>query len=383
MDNRYLQIVRRIEELLKPKPVSDNLEQDLRQRIATVPWTVNFDQFADAFNSFYWKRNFWKAAYFFSYDYSLTAAALNRLTKLQSMDVTVIGSGAGSDVLAFMAWFNCQFPLTKLNLTLIDRSQKQLDTMALFIQHTAELMTDIDIAVRYLQMDSAQWQPTTDSADLILLSNFLVENQADAHVVLQKTRDAVRPGGDVVIMERPNQVVLDHAKQALADAGLTVYDTTINDQRMELIKQGLTDLGNTGLASRYLRATQPDTKRKAELIAGYFDAWRQQVFEPIYDSCDPNAQFDFRPGSRPPASGIKEIQQYWQREPQAQSEINVLIRNVSYGENVAICAFEGTFNTPINHVIIKGAHCFDFDRYSGKIARLTGNYETKKYPLYA
>lgn len=206
MDNRYLEMIRRVEPHLGERiPPNKYIAEDLRHKIATSPWTINFDQVSDTYNAFFWKRNFWKAAYFFSYEYSLTAVTLNRLKDCQNLDVTVVGSGAGSDVLALMTWFNNAFPFTKLTLTLIDQSQKQLDKMALFIKETTELIDQITVSVRYLHMDSEQWQPTVDSADVLVLSHFLVENPSDVHTVLLKTKDAVRPGGTSLLWKGPTK----------------------------------------------------------------------------------------------------------------------------------------------------------------------------------
>jgi hypothetical protein len=130
MDNRYLEVVRRVEKHLG---AANRSKSALRSRIARQPWTINFDIAADTYNSYYWVRNFWKAAYFFAYEYSLTPAALNRLSKQQQLDVMFVGGGSGADALAFTTWFNDAFPLAKLRITVIDGSQKQLDTMARFV----------------------------------------------------------------------------------------------------------------------------------------------------------------------------------------------------------------------------------------------------------
>lgn len=237
------------------------------------------------------------------------------------------------------------------------------------------------MAARYIHIDGDQWYPTANSADLIMIGHFLVENPHSVHTILAKSKDAMRAGGDVIVMERPNDTVIYHAKQVLANFGLTVYDTMALEERNKLIEQTLEHPGKAGISSHYLRATQPDKKHKAELISTYFNAWRHQDIGLLCDVFNENATYIYKPGLRPPVMGLQSIHAYWQRRTLLQSDVKVLVRNVTYTGNVSICAFEGDFDTPESHVIIKGALCFDIDNYSGKVGRLSGHYGVVKTPF--
>lgn len=378
MDTRYLHIAQRIETCMDAwDEVSAAEEANILRQIHTAPWAIDFDTAVDSYNKQYWTRNFWKAAYFFSYDYALSPATLLRLGKQQNLEATFIGGGAGADVLAYMLWFGSNFPLARLTITVIDRSKKQLERLAQFVAATEDLMDGADITMRYIIMDAEQWQPSHDSTDMLTLSHFLVENPENVHTLLQKCSHVVREGGDVVVIERPNDAVLHHAKQVLANAGLTVHDTTTNDGRMELIRKDIAKPGLTGISAHYLRATQPDKKRKAHIVSSYFQAWRQQIIEIIPEIFDETAGYDYRAG-QPPVHGLTEMLAYWRDKPMRQSNINLLVRNATYTENIALCAFEGDFDTPTTHEIVKGAICFNFDNYTHKIKRLTGHYGVTK-----
>lgn len=379
MDNRYLEVVRRVEHHLAQGAATDkNAGQNLKSQIAERPWAIDFDSVADLYNSFYWIRNFWKAAYFFAYEYSLTPTTVNRLATQQRLDATFVGGGSGADVLAFITWFNGAFPLTRLHITVVDSSQKQLDTLALFMQKTAGLF-DIEVSVRYLHMEASQWQPAPDGTDILVFGHFLVENPSDTHTLLDKSVSAVRRGGDVVVIERPNETVILHARQILADSGLTVHDVTTNPERMSLIQKGLPRPGHTGVHSHYLRATQPDHKLEAELVSQYFQAWRHRTAEPIQNIFGAQGSY-LLPRRSQPIRGLSEMLAYWQANPVRQSNVTILLRNVAYTGNTAVCAFEGDFDTPTTHETIWGALCFDIDKYTRKIRHMTGHYGIHKTP---
>ena len=381
MDNQYLQVVRRVEKLLKAAVRPDSIAtQDMRTMIAKQPWAINFDAVADVYNSLYWTRNFWKAAYFFDYEYALTPKTKHRLYDSQTLDVTFVGSGAGPDVLALMVWCNFNLPFITLRLTVIDHSQKQLDLLAKFIDETKDLIDDIDVKVRYLHMDQAYWHPARDSSDLVILGHFLVENPHTVHYLLAKSKDAVREGGDIVVIERPDDTALLHAKQILANAGLTVHHTTTNDARVELVKQNLTFVGKTGISSHYLRATQPDKKRKSEIVSAYFEAWRSRSIEPIHQIFSADGSFNYRQDQIEPINNLDDMLDYWRTRPMRQSDVKVLIRNVTYTENVAICAFEGDLDTASTHEVVKGALTFHIDSYTNKIKHLAAHYGVTKTP---
>lgn len=382
MDNRYLQIVRQVEECMSEwgKPSRQN-EEAVIQQITNSPWAINFDAVTNTYNTLFWTRNFWKAAYFFSYDYSLTPATMQRLIQHQHLQATFVGGGAGADVLALMTWFTISFPLATLTITVLDRSQQQLDRLQLFVSRTKDLLDDSAITVRYVQMDAAQWHPEADTTDLLVLGHFLTENPHDVHRLMLKSNTAVREGGDVVMIERPQDAVLYHAKQVLADAGLTVHHTLTDNARMKLILQQIPKPGNSGLTAHYLRATQPDKKRKAEIVSTYFSAWRHQTVEPLYEIFNPTATYDRQPGIISPVKGIDDMVTYWMERPMRQSDVKVLIRNVAYTESTAVCAFEADFNTPQTHETVKGAICFTMDQYTQKIQHMTGHYGVVQTPL--
>src|SRR5580700_8893710 len=173
MDNCYLEVARHIEAYMANWRFTPNQQANLHSNLATQPWHINFDTVSIIYNKIYWTRNFWKTAYFFNYDYTLSPAILNRLSSTQTIDVLVLGSGAGSDTLALITWINANYPLIKVRITVIDRSQKQLDVLKAFLRACREDWENVEVDIRYIHIDGDQWYPTINSADLIIIGHFL------------------------------------------------------------------------------------------------------------------------------------------------------------------------------------------------------------------
>jgi len=344
---------------------------------------LNYDLDALPFASAFWERNFWKAVYFFFYEYVKPSMLGNRLLVPGSgVDVTVLGAGSAADTVACLLWLDHELPLQRITLTLIDQSALQLELARNIIDIAKRFLDQAEFDIRYAHLRASEWNPATDSIDMVLMGHFLTENGREKDAMVVKTVAALKPRGDVIIIERQRDPVWQWARQRLALNGVTTHEVGLSEEKFLQIVPALpeTEMDITPL---YVRGSVPENKTFMGLVRGYFQAWLQQTSDTLPEIFRDDAVYDEKPGIEAPIVGIDSIRRYWDEHPGLQRDVQLIVHNVTYSDTVSVCSFGGEFDTPKQHIAIQGAMVFYLDPYTGKIHRFTEHFGTVKTPLKA
>jgi len=380
----YLKVANIVEDFLKFKQTKFNSEEmnRLRERIIHCESDINYDQLAGEFAQLYWLRNFWKAVYFFKYEYSIKQSILDKLYQPDYfLQLIVLGAGSAADTIACMVWLNEKLPLARVKISLIDQSQDQLDLARKLICLILPVLDRVKFDITYQRVKAKEWSPIQNCADIILMSHFLNENPADLSLLLEKVRFALGQRGDAVIIERERDPIWKKTLGLLGNLGTTLYDTDLSRDKFVDFYLASEKKVDNDITPYYIKASIPEKKFQADIVRKYFQAWRLQSLDLINEIFSKDAIYDEKPGIEPRIKGIEEILSYWNQNPMLQKNIDVQVRNVAYGENTIVCAFEGKFDTPKKHIAIRGAMNFYIDDYSQRIRKFDEYFGTDKFPL--
>jgi SAM-dependent methyltransferase len=367
-DSPYLQLARIVKHYLHLSHPSPSSVDDLRRQIVDCRMDINYDRLAEEFAEAYWLRNYWKAVYFFEYEFKHPPINLER--------VSVLGAGSAADTLAFMIWLDQKLLSPgSTSITLIDRSRKQLDLARKLITQTSDLFHH-RFNIIYKHLDIRRWRPIPDRTDLIILSHFLTENPDEINNLLSKAKIALCSPGQIVVIERERDPVWKQAKSILSNLGITVYDTGLNKYYFSRLRPHLNQV-----SPHYVDGILSAPKYQTEIVSGFFSAWRTQSLNTVRQIFSPQAIFDEKPGLEPAIQGLPQILNYWKANPLSQNNISVSLLNSAYTGNNAICAFTGDFDTPKQHITIQGAMNFYIDPRHQKINHLTEYFGTIKTPF--
>lgn len=378
---RCASIVCAVRECLQRGPDCSPVEMSALRASIRSDVPLDYDKVSLPFAQSFWERNFWKAVYFFEYEYVRPAMLANRLLiPGSSIDVTILGTGSAADAVACLCWLDDNLPLQKVIVTLIDQNRRQLELAREIIGVARLFLAQAEFDVRYVQMSASQWTPSPNSTDLILMSHFLTENSNEIEVTLKKCIASLRPRGDVVVIERQRDPVWQWSRHRLGMNGVTTHDVGLSKEKFSLFASVLPQT-ELDMAPFYVRGSVPENKRLMELVREYFDAWVRQTSDPLPEIFTAGALYDEKPGIEPIIVGIDGIRRYWDKHPGLQRDIRLTVHNVTYSDTVGVCAFSGDFDTPKQHIRISGATNFYLDPYVGKIHRLTEYFGTIKTPL--
>lgn len=388
VNNRYAQIAEIAKQILGfPDPaisVDSKAANLLRTKMMRCDSDTDYDRFAESFARLYWLRNYWKAVHFFEYEYSPKFPILDDDFAINSFPkVIVLGAGSAADTMAFMAWSNEKFPLKVIPITLIDRSQKQLDLAKRLIKEVEKVLDKVTFRVSYQKLDVCAWNPEPNSADMVLMSHFLTENSGELLNLLKKAKYALRRRGEAIIIERERDAVWTKAAELFANMGISIYDTDLSNDKLSCLYPILKKEKLETITPHYVKASLPEKKYQAGIVMKYFQAWRFQSLDLINEIFSKDAIYDEKPGIEKTIRGIDGILNYWQLNPVLQKNIRVYVRNVAYQDNTVICAFEGNFDTPKQHIVIRGAMNFFIDPFTQKVNKLTEYFGTEKSSLRA
>ena len=375
----------------QPKLIAAAIQKTLRlasiEDIATIRQSVrngtpiDFSKDGPAFASAFWERNFWKAISFFGFEFvNPSILTQRRLISDSSIDVTVLGAGSGADAVACLCWLDEEFPLHRVTMTLIDQYQEQLDLARNVITTAQRFLDQTNVDVRYSCQRLDQWTPQPVSTDIILMSHLLTENVMGKNELIAKVSAALRPRGDVILIERERDPVWTAARHEFAMNGITTHDVGLCDEKFRALVPTLAKT-ETDITPHFVRGSVPANKYLMNLVRGYFDAWVRQTSDPLPSIFTSDATYDEKPGIEPTLVGIDGIRRYWDKHPGLQRNIDLTIHNVTYSDTVSVCSFSGRFDTPKQHIDIRGAINFYLDPYRGKIHRMDEYFGTIKSPL--
>jgi SAM-dependent methyltransferase len=378
---RLTEIVKAVKEVLSKKGASSESERESLRECMRTGQVIDFDRSALTFAHTYWERNFWKAAYFFSREYVNPSLLAKHVSHLEvPLQFVVLGAGSAADTVACLAWLDQAKPLQKVVVTLIEKSRAQLSLAREIVQAATRCLSQISCEVRYVHARLSEWQPATNSVDLILLSHVLTEVPQEAEALVQKTVSALRPRGDVLLIERERDPIWQRTRAQLALNGITTHDVGLSADKFPEFAQNLLP-SEMDMTPSYVRGSVPENKRLLELVRGYFQAWIHQTSDTIPEIFTPHALYDEKPGIEPVLRGVDRIRTYWDKHPGQQRNIHLTVQNIAYSDTVGVCSFTGDFDTPKQHIAIVGAINFFLDPYLGKIHRVVEHFGTVKTPF--
>jgi hypothetical protein len=350
----------------------------LQRTIREIGSPIDYDRFSDTFVRLYWLRNYWKAVYFFEYEYVHKKFVPQGLGP-PSVTVVSLGAGSASDTAACMAWLNEHLPLgSSVSLELVDESENQMRLARRLVRALVPTLVKVRWNVRFVVKELNRWRPASHAADIILMSHVLTENQDQFRMICNKTIEALKYKGDIVIIERERDQTWRHAIRYFTNAAVSVYDARIN--RKEKYLHNVLQSHDIPITPHYIKATTAPFQYQSDLIVDYFRAWGRQSVPLLKRIFASDAQFDEKPGIEQTIDGIAGIVEYWKEFPLRQSNIHLNIRNVANEDNLAICAFEGEFDKTKEHVAIRGAMNFYIDPYTKRIQKLVEYFGTEKTP---
>lgn len=387
LDAKYLKIARVVEKYIDKNLPSQNLQKKTLKTIykSGDPASVNYNHFAFEFAELYWLRNYWKAVYLFEYEYSLKESLKNKLAvNSKPLRILSLGAGPASDIVALMIWLSLHGNLlgTKVSITLMDMRSKQLALAKNIINEVLPYLENVEFEFTYERAEIENWRPGRNSADIILMGHFLTANLITLPAILRKVKYAVAGDGDILIMERERDPVWRAAVEELFNLGLAPYSTGLSDDKFHHMLESLPDsIVDENITPHYVKTRVPANKYQLDLISKYFQSWRFQTTDLLGDIFVKNAVYNEKPGQEPAVCDISGIRNYWKRHPMLQDNINLWIRGIGYGDYNVVCAFEGEFDTPKQHISIKGALSFYIDNYFEKVKGLDAYFGTVKTGL--
>lgn len=384
MNNLYFDIARLVEKQIKQSfsAVDDSLQIDLRRRIDHDE-NSDYDKYGAAFTNLFWLRNYWKAVYFFIYEYNYKKFDSSRKNDYKETSINILSGGAGSasDTVACMVWLNENLPLgSVVRVELLDKSQKQLEIAKDILTVVLPKLNKVKWNIYFTRVNINDWKPQNNFYQLILVSHFLTENTGKIQKIIDKFQSSLEGDGDLIVIERERDSVWKKAINNLTNSGISVYDAKVNKEKVECFYHDIS-LQKLDFTPQYIKATVPSLKYQSEIVVNYFTAWKHQSTELLKGIFTNDAIYDEKPGIEMAIGGLNNIIGYWEENPLRQKNINLYIRNIAHEDNLVICAFEGDFDTPKQHIVIRGAMNFYLDPYAKKIRKFVEYFGTEKSSL--
>lgn len=376
-------VVETVRGYLESRQVSFAEDVEIVRHIIASGRVPDYEQDALLFAAAYWERNFWKALYYFRYEYIRPAILSVRLPAPgSSIDIVVLGAGSAADTVACLCWLDEVAPLRRITIELIDQSRQQLELARGIIERVLSLTVRPQFDIKYRNMRASEWSPSADSTDLILMGHFLTENKDEKEALLLKVMTALKPRGDMLIIERQRDPVWRWARDTLALNGVTTHEVGLSAEKFALFAPGIPDK-EADITPLFVRGSVPENKRLMSLVSRYFQAWLSHSSDALNDIFTSHAVYDEKPGIEAPIVGFDGIRRYWDEHPGRQRNTQLAVHNVAYSDTVSVCSWSGQFDTPKEHVAIRGGMNFYLDPFVGKIHRFTEYFGTVKTPLSA
>lgn len=374
VSNIYSLIAENIKKYLRTTESTDCTRDFFKLQKMPSDNSIDYSNFSKDFAKLYWLKNYWKAVYFFEYEYILK--------RLDNFKVLSLGSGSAADTVACMVWLNEHMGLnSEICIELLDKSEEQLSLAKLLIEIVYPKLEKVKWKIDYRKIDLSEWEPEENSYDLILMSHILTENNSQIQSVSKKIKSAVKGLGDILIIEREQDPTWQKAIEILNKLGISVYDSNVSNPNFLEIKNRYVVENQKNSDPHYIKASVPNLKFQADIVMNYFNAWNHQSTNLIREIFSSHAIYDEKPGIEPTIFGINDIVEYWKINPMSQSNIKLQVKNVAYCDNLAVCSFKGDFNTTKQHIIIQGSMNFFIDPHSKKINKFTEYFGTTKTPF--
>lgn len=381
-ENKYLKVAHIVNKLLSRLSTQSTAEiRNIIKNVSTSDANIDFDKFSNSFAKEYWLRNYWKSVYFFEYESLPIAIDLIRQSKIE---ILVLGAGSASDTIACMVWLSKTLKTNrKISITLVDRSQKQLDLASKLINNIRKEVSNINFNINYKKLEIKDWDLTPNSIDLVLMSHFLTENYQGTNNILEKVRLVVRERAQVVIIERQKDRTWKKAKDTLNNMGIPVLDMKTYKKDLISLLSPLDDEKDDLLTMtpHYVLARLPENKYQIDIVAKFFRSWKGQSTKLLEEIFHKNAKYYEKPMLDKPFTGLNAINEYWEDNPLSQRNIKVKPKKIGYEYGHILCEFGGDFDTPKQHIDISGVLIFDIDSKTRQIKQLREYFNTIKRPF--
>lgn len=333
----------------------------------TDPADLNYDDYALAFVSEYFWRNFWKVYMMLSEEDGEPE------TKIQDF-----GAGSGGATVAYIAWvlFEENRRPDEFEVTLVDISSEQLRIAEQIIEAgiNAVERTDVDIETR--NMDIAKQDMEPDSSAVTLLSYIISENLKQTQPLLEESINSTTEAGTIYVVDRR----MDDVWHAIDDA-MSMKPLATSGGEVELPKERyLTDkqITDYDITARYLAIDVPHPKSLYYLAERYFEVWKHQQTQHLKDIFSENAIYIER-AFEEPQIGIDEIEAYWREKVEPQQNIVIDTQAVAYNQDNTFIEWTASFSTDEKkETNLHGVMILEYDRSSETITQLREYFDVKQ-----
>lgn len=332
--------------------------------------SIDYNRYAAAFNQAFFLKNYWKTVFSFA-----------RSSPVIAKSILDLGSGSGSTIIGYLAWLNtclndCQW---EIGVTLIDRSVAQLEFAQRIFEALRPELEHLALNLEFETLDLSDWSPEVNSRDVVLIGHVLNENVGIIQEILEKAYSCVKEGGQIFIVERPNQELLwKSIEKKAANLALPVFRETIEVPSKQLVTGSSFHYpGKESLVNCFMSIKIPEHKRLVSLTKMYFEAWRDTSDDLLDEVFSPQAIYQEKPFQEP-LIGIETIKQYWRDNVLTQHDVELQILRVAYSGNLAMAEWEVGFNTGSQtRRNVKGVILLEYDPNVDRVFRLDEYFRTQ------
>jgi SAM-dependent methyltransferase len=327
-----------------------------------------------AFAAAYWELNFWKVY-----------AALSRLGPDVSGLVVDIGCGSGAASAAIMAYAK-ETGARPARLIAVDRSPEQVGlTGEILPQVRNALDLPVEVTSHVADFNDVLASAAADDRASFVVGSHLVAGQPEiaARLVDAATRRLLRPGGRMILVERPHDEpstrMLSHVLDRTHETSRYRYAVDLICGRDVRTRHGMTpDIYGVFAYGLML----PRDQLLAQLSADYFRRlWIAKEIDMIRDIFSSDAQYIVLPDDRYQFdrtwTGHAGINEYWRTKVLVQLETDVVTDQAIYDGTTAAFRFAARFRLLGGEEVIAGQMTHEFETgKSGmpKISRLVESY---------
>jgi SAM-dependent methyltransferase len=330
---------------------------------------LDYDVLADTFASRYFMPNVSKAATAFAW----------RPPRMFPRQVVDLGCGSGAASVALLTQLDSADPQPRprsVHLTLIDVSRRQLELARRAVEVCAQRLRHVRVTADYERHDINDprvLEPVLPTADLVVMSHVLTELGNRAAAVLTDVVDLASSGCEVVVLERPDDVVWGDVERVAAATCEAVETCSL-----VATARGSEPSHASGTRSLQLRPGWPvrrmtidiaPDRRLPRLVRAYVHAWEARDPALLDDVFSLGAEYHERPFQEP-FVGLDAIRDYWRRTVVVQQSPRVSVVPVAYTPTTAALEWVARFGAGGREKVVRGAMFLTLDLERRRIGQL-------------
>jgi SAM-dependent methyltransferase len=326
---------------------------------------IDYDRYGRSFTYGFFLENYWKAVSIFG-----------QLQIWPAECVIDAGCGSGAASLAYLTVADCAAESDlnggkrTIRVELLDRSPTQLRLARKIYQQVTAAFEHLRADLGCRNLDLADWEPQDSSADVVLFSHVLNENRHLVRALFEKAVRALRDGGRIYVIERPDdsvwEIIEEHQREMPLEARYG---------KAELPSGGLNlpadhpARSKAQIATSFLDLRLPRPKVLAQLLRLYFHAWQTQSLDLLEEVFAPHAEYHERP-DRPPLVGLEAIRDYWRAKVLPQRDIRLTVQRFVYEGSRAFAEWQARFRLGDRHVQVDGRLALTVDPAARRVVAL-------------